>query len=126
MKKLIIIYKKSEHRIVFKINDFIIIKFIQLTRFDGVFLHELFKDKFKFFTRLIMMKDFEKSKLDLILQTSYFKMFDIVKIIELPEIECKKHYIINVKRVIKDDKTRRLKRKGFILLLNLNYDIQFT
>ena len=52
-------------------------------------------------------------------------MFDIVKIIELFEIEYKKHYIINVKRVIKDDEARRLKRGGFILLLNLNYNIQF-
>ena len=88
-------------------------------------MHEFFKNKFKFFTRLIIMKDFEKSKLNLMLQTLYLKMFNIVKIIELLEIECKKHYIINIKRIAKDDKARRLKRKNFILLLNLNYDIQF-
>ena len=102
-----------------------IIKFIQLTRFDEVFLHELFKNKFKFFIRLIMMKNFEKSKLNSILQTLYLKMFNIVKVIKLFEIKCKKHYIINIKRVIKDDEIRRLKREGFILLLDLNYDIQF-
>ena len=94
-----------------------------MTRFAGIFLHELFKDKCKLFTRLIMIKDFEKPKLDSILQTSYFKMSDIIKVVELPEIEYKKHYIINVKRVVKDDETRRLKKKSFILLLDLNYDI---
>ena len=52
-------------------------------------------------------------------------MFDIVKIVNLFEIECKKYYIMNVKRVIKDDKAKRLKKKDSILLLNLNYDIQF-
>ena len=52
-------------------------------------------------------------------------MFNIVKIIKLFKIECKKHYIINIKRIIKDNKAKRLKRKSFILLLNLNYDIQF-
>ena len=102
-----------------------IIKFIQLTRLDGIFLHELFKDKFKFFTRLIIIQDFEKPKSDLMLQTLYLKMSDIVKVIELFGIEGKKHYIINVKRIAKDDKARRLKREDFILLLDLNYDIQF-
>ena len=52
-------------------------------------------------------------------------MFNIVKVIELFEIKYKKYYIINVKRVIKDDKARRLKKESFILLLDLNYDIQF-
>ena len=50
-------------------------------------------------------------------------MFNIVKIIKLFKIKCKKHYIMNVKRITKDDKARRLKRGGFILLLDLNYDI---
>ena len=101
------------------------IKFTQLTHLNEIFLHKLFKDKFKFFTRLIMIKNFEKSKLNSILQTLYFKIFNIVKIVELFEIECKKHYIMNVKRIAKDDKARRLKKEGFILLLDLNYDIQF-
>ena len=48
-----------------------------------------------------------------------------MKVINLSEIECKKYYIMNIKRVVKDDEARRLKKKGFILLLNLNYDIQF-
>ena len=52
-------------------------------------------------------------------------MFDIIKVIELSEIKCKKHYIMNIKRVAKDDEARRLKKRGSILLLNLNYDIQF-
>ena len=52
-------------------------------------------------------------------------MFNIVKIVDLFEIKCKKYYIMNVKRDIKDDETRRLKKRGLILLLNLNYDIQF-
>ena len=52
-------------------------------------------------------------------------MFNIVKIVELFKIKYKKHYIINVKRIAKDDEARRLKKKSFILLLNLNYDIQF-
>ena len=55
----------------------------------------------------------------------YFKIFNIVKVIKLFEIEYKKHYIINIKRIIKNNKARRLKRRDFILLLNLNYDIQF-
>ena len=52
-------------------------------------------------------------------------MFNIIKIIKLFEIKCKKHYIINVKQIAKDDKARRLKKENFILLLNLNYNIQF-
>ena len=48
-----------------------------------------------------------------------------MKIVKLFEIECKKHYIINVKRVAKDNEAKRLKREDFILLLDLNYDIQF-
>ena len=44
-------------------------------------------------------------------------MFNIIKVIELFEVEYKKHYIINVKRVIKNDKARRLKKGDFILLL---------
>ena len=46
-----------------------------------------------------------------------------MKIVNLSEIEYKKHYIINIKRIIKDNKTRRLKREDFILLLDLNYNI---
>ena len=48
-----------------------------------------------------------------------------MKIVKLFEIKCKRHYIIYVKRIAKDDETRRLKKKDFILLLNLNYNIQF-
>ena len=47
-------------------------------------------------------------------------MFDIIKIINLFEIKCKKYYIINVKRVAKDNETRRLKKKlHFIIKFKL-------
>ena len=36
-------------------------------------------------------------------------MFNIVKIVKLFEIEYKKHYIMSIERVAKDDKARHLK-----------------
>ena len=74
---------------------------------------------------MIIIKDFKKPKLNSMLQTLYLKMFNIIKIIKLFKIKCKKHYIMHIKRITKNDKTKRLKKRTFILLLNLNYNIQF-
>ena len=71
------------------------------------------KNKFKLFTRLIIIKVLKNSKFDLILQTLFFKMFNIIKIINLFEIKYKNYYIINIKRVAKDNKVKRLKKKLF-------------
>ena len=72
-----------------------------------------------------MVEDFAKPKLDNVLQTPYLKLSSTVNVVGLPGIGCRKHYVMHVKRVAKDDGGTRLERGGQILLLDLNYDIQY-
>ena len=45
-------------------------------------------------------------------QAFYLKLIIIKRIVSLPGIKYKKHYILNIKRVIKEEKGKRLKRGG--------------
>ena len=118
-------FREFKHRIVFQIDNFVIIKSSELTRLEKMFLHKFFKNKLRLFARVIMIKNFDQPKLDSIFQTPYLKLIDIEKIINLSNIEYKKHYVLNIKRIAKEKKGKRLKKKGQILLLDLNYNIQF-
>lgn len=90
-----------------------------------MFLHELSRGKPRLFAHVTMVEDFDQPKLDPVLQAPYLKLAGTKNIVGLPSIGCTKHYILNVKRVAKDEGGKRLERGGQILLLYVNYNIQF-
>ena len=73
-----------------------------------------------------MIEDFKKSKLDSILKVLYQKLSKTMSIVELLNIDTKKHYVLHVNRKERDDDIKDgLKRGEQALLLNCEYNIEF-
>ena len=114
----------TEHRLVFKSGDFIGTR-TQLARIDGVFIHELSVGTPRLFAYVTMVEGFSERKIDKVLETPFLKISKARKIIGLPSIDSKKHYIIHVSREQRGDGGIRLKRGGPVLLLHWEHNIQF-
>ena len=113
-----------EHRIVFNIEDFVIIRNVVMIRIDNVFLYELSKRRVRLFMKMIMIKNFKEIKFDLIFRMFYQKLFTITNIIELLNIDIKKHYILQINRIKRNDNIKKkFERNKHALLLYCNYDI---
>ena len=61
--------RTSEHRLTFKIGNFISVRSGTLARLDGVFLHELLKGQTRLFVRVTLVENFIEQKLDKVLET---------------------------------------------------------
>ena len=72
------------------------------------------------------MKNFKKIKLDFIFKVFYQKLFTITNIIKFLDIDIKKHYVLQINRIKRNnDIKKNLEKDEHALLLYYNYDIQF-
>ena len=65
-----------------------------------------------------MIKNFRVIQFNLILNVFYLKLFITKNIVELSNIDNKKHYITYIKRIKQLNKSKRLIRENTILFLN--------
>lgn len=112
----------------FKIGEFVTVRGAYFGRVDGAFLHQLSPRKTRLFVRITRVENFESEKHDPVIKAPLLKLGKTaaVEIIGLSGIGAKKHFLLQVKRQVREDGSKRgLIRGGNGLLLYWNHEIQF-
>ena len=118
-----------------KLENFIIVHNNILKRLNNIFVHEFFKNQRKFFILINLIKNYKRNSQNHVLDLLYKKFTNEKRIMNLFEINAKKHYILQMKRLNNVEYTTKktknlnnfslLRRENENLLLNIAFNIQF-